>query len=149
MNTTQIGNITFTANKTARSVEAVQAIAKAKADIEARGYVIDTKGPAAGSCGRFKVYIYPFALIHEHGERNSAATASHVFEVTYVKGKWFASPTAVAESMAKGLTGFAKHLEEEDAHAALISQFARESMVSLRTYLCLAMAEYPGAHVEI
>lgn len=123
MNTIQIGNTTFTANKTARSVEAVQAIAKAKAAIEARGYVIDTKGPAAGSCGRFKVYIYPFALIHEHGERNSAANASHVFEVTYVKGKWFASPTAVAEGMAKGLTGFAEHLEEEDTHAAAMAWY--------------------------
>lgn len=98
-----IGNATFTANRTARSVEAVSAIAKVKASIEALGFVVDTNGPSAGRSGRFNVYVYPSAAMHQVGSGNRAADAAYVFSVQYMKGRWFASNSAVAESMAYGL----------------------------------------------
>lgn len=101
--TVTVGTFTITANKTSRSAEAVSAIAKAKADIEALGFVVDTNGPSAGHAGRFKVYVYPSAAMHQVGDKNRAADAAYVFSVQYMKGRWFASNSAVAEAMAYGL----------------------------------------------
>lgn len=130
MNTTTIGNITFTANRTARSAEAVQAVANAKAIIEAHGYVIDTKGPAAGNDGRFKVYIYPVEAMHRIGDKNSLEAAIGAFSVQYMKGPWFASATAIAEAVGKGLKSFSDYLEEGDAYDASFSAY-RTSMADL------------------
>ena len=98
-----VGTFTIAANKTSRSRKAVSAIAKAQASIEALGFVIDTKGPSAGHAGSFPVYVYPAAAMHQVGDKNRAADAAYVFNVQYMKGRWFASSSAVAESMAYGL----------------------------------------------
>lgn len=125
-----IGNTTFTTNRTSRSVEAVSAIAKAKAIIEANGYLIDTKGPAAGNDGVFKVYVYPVESMHRIGDKNSIVDATCAFSVQYMKGRWFASATALAEAMAKGLRGFSDYLEEADAYDAGFAAY-RTSMSDL------------------
>ncbi len=98
-----VGTFTITANKTSRSIEAVSAIAKVKASIEALGFVVDTNGPSAGRAGSFRVYVYPSAAMHQVGDKNCAADAAYVFSVQYMKGRWFASNSAVAESMAYGM----------------------------------------------
>ena len=128
--TVTIGNITFTANRTARSVAAVEAVANAKAIIEAHGYVIDTKGPSAGNDGRFKVYVYGVEAMHRIGDKNNLEDAIGAFSVQYMKGRWFASATALAEAMAKGLKGFADYLEEADAYDAGFATY-RTSMADL------------------
>ncbi len=111
-----IGSFNLNSTSSSRSVEAVNSVVKSKSELEAKGYVIDTKGPSAGSDGRFNVYVYPAEAGHKIGDRNNPKEAVHTFSVKYESGGHPVSKTAIAESFANNLGEFSQSVKQQKGY---------------------------------